>query len=226
VNRRVALIAGGVGVAFLAVWFLLLWSPQGKRLDEAKGQREEAQSTNEELEVSLARLRDLEERRPQLEADLDALAAAVPETPDLATFILAADEAAERSGVDLNGVTPSKPTAEAASSTPTTDTTAEAAAGEAGATAAAPAAITLTLDATGGYFQALDFLNRLDDLPRVVVVDTLNLSSGGEGGDAEATGSTAELTISVSARMFTSEVPQDPAAEAGDTTATTAGASS
>ena len=50
------------------------------------------------------------------------------------------------------------------------------------------------MTANGGYFQVLDFVNRLDRLPRIVVIDSLSLSSGAAGG----------LTASITARMFVS----------------------
>ena len=45
-------------------------------------------------EAAVARLRELDRNRPQLEADLRALNAAIPATPDLGTFILSANEIA------------------------------------------------------------------------------------------------------------------------------------
>ena len=65
----------------------------------------------QELEQTLARLRELDRNRPQIEADLRALNAAIPATPDLATFILSANEIAASSGVDFLSIAPSPPAA-------------------------------------------------------------------------------------------------------------------
>ena len=240
-NRR-AVIVGVAGAAVLSLlWFFLFWSPQGKRLDAAEERKAAAEQTNGQLEVTLARLRDLEARRPELEAQLAALRKAVPDQPQLARFFLSAHEAATRSGVELTTVSPSKPTASAAATTATTaapssgsTTTTTAAAGTTAATVAptatAPSAISLSLEVTGGYFQVLDFLNRVDDLPRIVVVDSLDLGGGAAdetpapgatGGNGA--GGTTELTANITARMFTGSAPAgDPTTAGGATTATTA----
>jgi len=238
-NRKVLLIAAAGAVALVAAWFLVLWSPQSSKLDGAQEREEAAADANSALELRIDRLRDLRARRPELEADLVSLQAAVPASPELDSFLLDADAAAERAGVDITSITPAKPAAGATeettpATTPTTAAGAEATGttGEA-ATGAPPSAITVALDASGGYFQVLDFINRLDDLPRVVVVDSLTLASGasgaggeGDGSAVPASASSSELTMSITARMFTTAA----AAATGDgsggaTTTTTAGGS-
>ena len=41
--------------------------------------------------------------------------------------------------------------------------------------------INLQLSVSGGYFQVVDFVNRLNGLPRLVVIDSLGLTTGGRG---------------------------------------------
>ena len=237
-NRRAVIVGVAGAIVLSLLWFFLFWSPQGKRLDAAEERQAAAESTNGQLQVALDRLRDLEARRPELEGQLERLRRAVPDQPQLARFLLAADDAATRSGVELTTVTPTKPAADAAATTATTaapangsTTTTTAAAGTTATTVAtttAPSAISLSLEVKGGYFQVLDFLNRVDDLPRIVVVDSLDLG-GGEDEDAPPTagatsdGGTTDLTANITARMFTGDAPAgDPAAAGGATTATTA----
>ncbi len=234
-NRR-AVIVGVAGAVLLSLlWYFLLWSPQGKRLDAAAERKTAAEQSNSQLQVSLDRLHDLEARRPELEGDLTRLRRAVPDQPQLARFLLSADEAATRSGVELTTVTPTKPAADAAATTATTaaPTTGSSGGestttttGDTPATTAVPtpatSAINLTFEVTGGYFQVLDFLNRVDDLPRIVVVDSLDLGVGEAEADAAAEGST-EVAATITARMFTGAAPAAPAdGTAGATTATTA----
>ena len=226
-NRKVLLIAAGGAIALVAVWFVVLWSPQSTRLDGALQREEEAADANSALELRIDRLRDLRARRPQLEADLLALEAAVPAGPELDEFLLDADAAADRAGVDITSITPSKPSTGAAGEEAGTTTSTTAAAGTTGdpAAGAPPSAITVALDASGGYFQVLDFINRLDDLPRVVVVDSLTLASGGGGVEsgetaAPATAGSSQLTMSISARMFT-RAPAAAEDGSGDASATT-----
>ncbi|MEA3020026.1 MAG: Pilus assembly protein PilO, partial [Actinomycetota bacterium] len=52
---------------------------------------------------------------------------------------------------------------------------------------------------SGGYFEVLDYLDRLNALPRIVVVDSLGLTTGDAG---------KTITVSVTARMFSMTAPQ------------------
>jgi Tfp pilus assembly protein PilO len=229
VNRRTLLILVGGMVVLVALWFALLWKPQSQRLDAAHDRRSTAESENDELEVQLARLRDLEERRPELEDDLRELRQAVPDRPALAAFFVHADDAAQLSGVELTSVTPTRPAASTTATTTattapssggggTTTTTAPATTGDAAGAGSVPSEIQVAIDIKGGYFQVLDFLNRIDDLTRIVVVDAVALSPGGSDDTSGTATGSDELTASITARMFTTT-----AAEA-DQTGTTGAA--
>ncbi len=193
-TRRV--ILGGVAAAVVLVvaWFLLLWSPQAQKVSDAEDRRATAEQGNQELELRLARLQSLEERRPGLEAEADALDSAVPGDPLLGELLLELDEAATSSGVSVTSITPSEPTVDASTET-----------------AAGPTGIPVAIEVKGGYFELLDYVNRLEDLPRVVVLDGLTLNA------AETEASGTELSASLTTRVFTA----DPDADV-DTTATAA----
>lgn len=179
-NRRTALLAFGAALLLLVMWFFFLWGPQGGKLRDAEERRELAEGQNSALEVRLARLEDVQDRAPTLLAELDELRAAVPDEPDLAQFILDANEIASGAGVEFLSIAPSVP-----------------AASEAGG----PPVITLSISVTGGYFEVLDYLTRLESIPRVVVVDSLNLTPGGSDEGP------LEIAVSLTARMFTQTVP-------------------
>ena len=136
---------------------------------------------------------------PALQAKVEALRVAVPDSPDLAQFILDANDAATASGVDFLSISPTPPTA--------------------GVDPTQPASVNLAIDVDGGYFQVLDYLNRVDDMDRIVVVDSLDLAPQGEEG------SSTGLSVSLSARMFTTATPAGlpGAAPAPATQASTAG---
>lgn len=177
-NRRTVGIAIAVCAGLLVVWFLLLWSPKGKELSKAQQARAAAVSDASQLQVKLTRLRDAARHEPQLQASLDRLRSAVPDAPKLATFILDTNDLAAKAGVDFLNIAPKTPEA----------------------SASGPADIGLAITIKGGYFQMLDFLDRLLGQQRVVVIDTVQVTPApSDGGE--------QLSVLLTARMFTTEVP-------------------
>jgi Tfp pilus assembly protein PilO len=211
-NRRAILIGVGATLAVLLVWYFLLWSPRGKAIDKAKARRATFESQAQELESQLQRLQEAKRTEAATRAKIDTLRQAIPDEPNLAQFILDANDAASRSGIDFLSVAPTPP-APGAAPEPTPGATPTAA-------DAVPAQVSLNINITGGYFQILDFVNRLDDLTRIVVIDGMNVASA-EG----------VLSVQITGRMFVAQAPTGtaapPAAEpppGGSTTTTVAGA--
>lgn len=197
-SRRAALAGVAGAVVVVLAWWFLLWSPQRSRIADARDRREAAEDQAASLELQLRRLRDLAAREAVVRSRLERLRVAIPDQPNLAQFILEANEAAERSGIEFLSITPTPPAAPARPQ-----------GGQQGAQAGGPPGeIRLSMTITGGYFQVLDFVNRLDDLPRLVVIDAINVS-GGEGG---------LLNVSLQARMFVGVAPAAPGATTTTTT--------
>ena len=182
-TRKTTLIAVGASLALLVAWFVLLWGPQGGKLSDAEDREEVAVAANAELELRRDRLVAAQADAPALQAKVESLRVAVPDSPELAQFILNANDAAAASGVDFLSISPTPPSA---SLDPLL-----------------PAEVILSITVDGGYFQVLDYLNRVDDMERIVVVDTLALTPTG-GEEAAPTGLSAALT----ARTFTTAVPE------------------
>jgi Tfp pilus assembly protein PilO len=211
----IGLIAGGVVLVLL--WWFVLWTPTSKDLEDTQKQTESAERAQDSLRATLARLQSLARNAPQQQATLRRLEAAVPETPDLAAFIIEANRIAAESGIEFLSIAPAPPAADPAG----------------GGTSS----INLTISIRGGFFQVLEYLNRLETLERVVVVDTINL--GGDSGAAgaaaaaaatpsSATSGAGTLSVSLTGRMFTRAVPAGGAtapAGGGATTPTTPGGS-
>jgi len=192
---RGRLIAAGAAVLVLAiVWYLLLLAPKSNQLSTAHKQLADAKDQETQLQSTLRRLQALAQQRPSRQAELERLQAAVPPAPDLAGFILSADKIALDAGVDWQSVSPAPP-----------------APGAAGG----PSTISMTIQVQGGFFQVLDYLNRIEDLDRVVVVDTLQLSTSDTDNPASP-----KLSVNLAARMFTTA----PAAGSPTTNTTTPGA--
>jgi Tfp pilus assembly protein PilO len=200
-NRRSLFIALGAGVLALLVWYFLLWSPQGKALDRARQRQQVAADQIDELEARLNQLRDAQRNEATTRAQIAQLQEAIPDEPNLAQFILDTNDAATRSGIEFLSISPTPPAAGSAVD-PTTGAPVP----------GTPSQVGLNVSISGGYFQVLDFVNRLVDLPRIVVIDSLTVSS-----------SAGELAVQIAGRMFTTQAPAGTAPEAGapETTTTT-----
>jgi Tfp pilus assembly protein PilO len=196
-NTRL-LIPLGAGLAVLLLWYVVLWGPQGSTLSKAKKRASAATAQRETLRDQLNRLQQSRRDQPLKQAQLETLRVAIPDDPNLAQLILDTNDAASRSGVDFLSITPTPPGTAAAQGT----TTPSAAGG-------AVSSIRISMSVTGGYFQVLDFVNRLNRLPRIVVVDALTIANSATG-----------LQVSLQERMFTTSSQ----AIAGGTAAPAAGA--
>lgn len=193
-NRRTLLLSLAAAGALLGLWFLLLWAPQSGKLGDSHGRTAAATGTNDGLQLRLARLQAAKAKAPELQTDFDRLRRAVPDDPELAQFILDANQAATETGVDFLSIAPGAP--EQADPT-------------------LPSAISLAITVRGGYFEALDYLDKMSALERVVVIDTLALTPGATSTDL------GDLSIAMTARMFTTAVPPAAAAAAAAAAATT-----
>lgn len=208
INRNVVVGAAVAVVAIVLIWWFLLWSPRNKDYNTANAIAQAADAQVEQLQAQVSRLESIKAQIPQFQAELAKLQVAVPDKAQLDQIILAINGAADQSGVELDGIAPSPPSA----------------GGTGPAASAAPASIRVSLNLKGDYDQALDFMNRLDTLPRLLVIDTVNLAGTGSGTGASSSSGGAELSISMTVRLFVTSAP--PAAPGATTTTTTPGAGS
>lgn len=216
-NRRALGIGGLVALLVIVLWYMLLWSPAKGDIQEANDRQEVAEQQATQLRAELQRLRAARDNEITQRGKLDKLRFGIPKEPDLAQFILDTNEAAVAAGIDFISVSPTPPAAAgpptAAAATATTTTTVAGAAGTTAAptTATPPAEIRISLQIQGGYFQAIDFLNRLDLMERIVVTDNLTVTADAGG----------RLSVTIAARMFTEALPAGFGGVAATTTTTT-----
>lgn len=194
-TRKTVLIAGVSAFLVLALWYLLLWSPRKADLSEARDRKEKAEALRDELAAKVSRLRASEKDQPMKNAQVEALRTTIPDEPNLAAFILDTNDAAGKAGIDFISVAPTEPALP--SGNPAVTSTAAQTGAPAPRLGSQPAEIGLQLAITGGYFQVLDFLNRVNDMPRLVVTDGLNIAAGDNN----------KLTVALNARMFVRAVP-------------------
>lgn len=157
-SRRGVIIAALACVAIIGLWWVLLFSPAGDDLAAAEERRDSAETQLSTLIQQRDRLTMLVEQRPFFQSELESLRAAIPEQADLAGVLLSIDEAARASGVSFVSFSASEP---------------------AGADSFGLSPISVQINGDGGYFQVLDFLNRLNRIHRIVVVEQLSLSATG-----------------------------------------------
>ncbi len=189
-----ALAVFGALVA-VAAWFFLLYSPKSADLKKAKDKVSEAERKESSLRSELQELKILKEDEPRIDADLARVKSAVPDQPDLAAFIKAANDVAAESGIEWVSVNPAEPVPGGALSN-----------------------IGLTIQVTGDFFNIVDYLGRLYEMSRAVTVDGIEFAS-----TQEESGATS-ITASVTGRMFTAAGAAAPTTGAAGGGATAGGA--
>jgi Tfp pilus assembly protein PilO len=186
-NNRTVAVGVAAAVVIVAAWWLFFFAPVRNDTTKANKDVDAAKAETRDLEVKNKQLEDLQRHAPQIKADRDRLRHAVPETPELGTFIQQLNQLAADTGVKWVSVGPQQPSAGTASGT-----------------------TQLSISVEGGYFEVLDYINRLESLPRLVVVDQLSVGGGQTDG-----GSPGTLHASLTARMF-NQAASAPAASSTD----------
>lgn len=212
--RRQARLLGAIAgaVVFCLLLYVFVIGPRRSELSDVRAQVEDARVQQLQLRQQLAVLRDLQDRAPDLQADLEEIRGFVPKTNEVPNFIFQVQEAANRSGVGVLQVTPELP--------------------KQPPEGASLAEVRITIRADGGYFSLQDFVRRLYDLDRALRIDTMTVGeptgATGTTGTTTSTPTTTtsttsetpsgEIELLITARIFF-ELP--PGGATGGTTTTT-----
>lgn len=190
-NRQLALIAAGVALLLIVLFYFFGWRPQSEEIAGLEEQREQVEADTARLEARVRELERVQADAPAVEAAIVAAESIVPRDLALPSALRQLQLAADESGATLVTVSvPSRPE-------PVGD--------------APPglALIPLNLQATGGYFQLVDFLRRVEDpaiSPRGIVWESMNVTGTPEDYPT--------LTANVTGRMYAVlPVPPEPAPE-------------
>jgi type IV pilus assembly protein PilO len=167
-----ALIVMGA-LVLLYGWNSLFLAPKAKAKEEVAKQVAASHKQEEDLRRNLAELKKLANDTKAREAELTRLGRLIPADPDVAGAILTLNETAHQAQVAWSSFVPSPPSAGA------------------GATS-----VSITMKVAGSFGQIFDYLRRLELLDRLVVVDSIQLTSTATG-----TGTTS-ISADVKARMF------------------------
>jgi len=186
-NLAVGVLAA---VLIVALWWTMLLKPTRAKASKVRAATADEQSKLTPLQAQLSQAQQAAAHASALQAQLLSLELAMPKSPALAAFIRDANAIAEASGVSWQSVTHGVPTL-----------------GTGGVTT-----ISVGIQIKGTYPQVMDYLGRLAQLPRLLVVDSVQLTTApdtGAGGatapSGESTGpfsGASQLAAVISARMF------------------------
>lgn len=182
-TRRIWLGAVLVIVLMVALWFAVFWSRIGDDLADERDRRDDAEAAVVQAQSERDRLAAAARDIPPLQSQLADLETAIPPEPQLAELVLQVADAGNMSGLDLARVVPGDP---AASGQGLTE-------------------IPVELQVRGGYFQILDFVNRISVEPRVFVIDLIDLDALGD----ETAAGPPELEGVLVGRVFTTRPADD-----------------
>jgi Tfp pilus assembly protein PilO len=189
---RTRLVLAVVGVVLvLLLFFVFFIRPRQSELKQIRADIEAEEAQTLSLQSELARLQDLQENAPRLQAELATIRGYVPNDDQVPNFIFQVQDAANAAGVDFVSITPElpKPPPEGA---PLAEVRAQ-------------------LGAGGGYFAIQDFVRRLHGLDRAVRLDNIALDAAEEPGTGDVS-----ITLTATARIFF-EPPAAAAAAAANT---------
>jgi type IV pilus assembly protein PilO len=203
----------GCLVVLAAGWFLLV-SPKRTNASELRAQSAAQRTSNANLATKLQVLKAQAKDLPKQQAKLAAVAAKIPNNPALPAMIRALTTASGSAGVELVSVAPGVPVsattatpgAPAAPAAPGAAAAPAAPATAAAGTAGQLAAIPLTINVVGGYFQVQQFVANLEDLPRSLRVSALTVAPGANPVKKQAATATLDdgksLTTTITAQVF------------------------
>lgn len=176
-TRNTAIVAVLAVVLIAVLWFMFLFKPASDELTQVNTEIADAQAQQQQLEGQLARLRDIRQDVTSIEAELAAYNTVITPDPGLPSLLRQFQTAANDSGLELMRVAPGQPAE--IDGLPEIQ------------------AISLAVEVSGGYFQLVDFLRRIEDpivVGRGVLIDGVQISL-----DEYPT-----LSIGITARVFTS----------------------
>lgn len=185
-KRQTVLLLALAAVLVVAMYWLLLFRPQQAELADVRAQVDAQVAQQAQLEAQLVRLRGVRADAPEVEADLVAVEAILPEDAALPALLRQLQSAADDAGVELETVTTTAPAPVVDAATPLSS-------------------VGVNLQIEGSYFQAVDFLRRIEDpaiTPRGVLWDTATVTRDDY----------PRLTVTLSGRVF-AQVPAEPVVE-------------
>ena len=156
-------------VVLTAIWWFAFYSPASEQQTALEEETASLDTRAAQLTTQLAQLEDIRAREVEIRADLARLESFIPTNPSQATLVRQAQLSADASGVTIQALTFADPTPVGTAPLP-----------------AQPGlvlgAIETQMQVTGGYFQVVDYLRRLEvEVARAIYVDGIQLEEGDDG---------------------------------------------
>jgi Tfp pilus assembly protein PilO len=139
-GREVYIIAAVVAVVLIVAWYFLLFSPTSSKISDLDEQIAAQQTALATAQQEVVRLESYKKTAPQSRAEIVRLGKMLPQAEGIPSLIIELTRTADASGVELNSITR-------------------------GATVpGSPFGVqSVTLQVTGRFFDAEDFVYRLED---------------------------------------------------------------
>jgi Tfp pilus assembly protein PilO len=177
--RRIVAVTAAAAAVVVLIWYIALLRPEMHKLSSAHAAYNSDMGQVATLQQQIASLEAIVRQAPHDNAELAVLDQAVPKNADLVDVLTQIHNLASSSGVQVLSLNPTKPVSS------TNSTTAQS-----GQLQNVP----LTMSGSGSYQQVRTFLTALAQMPRTVVVNTINLSL--------SQGSGSELSLSLNAVIY------------------------
>lgn len=202
--RRIGLLVVLGVLLVTAAWWMFLVSPRNASIAELGDELVVAQDTEQRLRVQIRQLEEINDREVEYLAALAQLESLIPERPLLDEFIEAIFALTNETGVELLTLSPLLPA--------TTEVDSDL------------REIAISAQIEGQFFEVLGFLFGLNEMERLVRVDSISVSSS-----IDESGVTV-LAVGIEMRLFTLADLLPPLddivipGDGGDGTTTTTGA--
>ena len=139
-GRELYIIVGVVAVVIAVLWYFFLLSPEQKKVADLNSRYVSVENTLQQTNLQIHQLELLKKTAPQAEADLIKMHQLMPSEAAIPSFMVEMAQTAQASGLTWLSNTPGT------------------------ATASVPFSVQpIQLDFDGGYFDAEDFLYRLEN---------------------------------------------------------------
>ncbi len=199
-GRRAPIIAGVGVLAVCILVTLVVLLPKMHSVSAARAQLADVEAQQQVLQGEVAALNQARDDRDASRSTINDVDQKIPQTADPQGVLLLLTNAATDTAVVLTQIAPGQPLFD-----PVTGLS----------------SIDIALSVDGTYFELVNFLSKVETLPRAAKVTSLTL---GLASDSDVTSSSPVLTLQITVTVYTQDASSGPGSSPGPTTNTGVGA--